>query len=90
MCRDFSGPLKLHEKGFGFADDVYLPPALIAWHSWQPGATISGRAVMQHNKKKNKGEWNAARIDFKASPRPTRPPTPAAPRSMRPRRRRPR
>ena len=63
VCREFSGPLQLHALGFGFADDVYLPPTLISQRGWQAGVTISGQALMQHNKKKNKAEWSAVRID---------------------------
>ncbi|GAB3638718.1 hypothetical protein GCM10027422_43080 [Hymenobacter arcticus] len=63
VCRPFSGALKVMEAGFGFADNVFLPAPLIAQHGWQAGEIISGRAVMQRNKKKNKEEWNAVQVD---------------------------
>ena len=62
VCRQFAGSLKLHEAGFGFADNVFLPAALVQQNNWQPGDTISGRAVMQRNKKKGKDEWNVVSI----------------------------
>lgn len=54
----------MHAKGFGFADNIFLPAQLINQHGWQEGETITGRAVLSHNKLKNKDEWSAARIDF--------------------------
>ena len=64
LCREFKGPLRMHAKGFGFADNIFLPAQLINQHGWQEGETITGRAVLSHNKLKNKDEWSAARIDF--------------------------
>ncbi|MCA8831934.1 DUF7017 domain-containing protein [Hymenobacter pini] len=62
LCRDFAGSIKILDAGFGFADNVFLPASLIARHGWQQGDTVSGRAVMQHNKKKGKDEWNVVRV----------------------------
>lgn len=64
VCREFKGPLRMHAKGFGFADNIFLPAQLINQRGWQEGETITGRAVLSHNKLKNKDEWSAARIDF--------------------------
>lgn len=68
LCRDFTGPIKILDAGFGFADNVFLPASLIARHGWQQGDTVSGRAVMQHNKKKGKDEWNVVRVKQPAAP----------------------
>jgi len=62
VCRNFSGPLQIHAAGFGFADNVFIPAALITQHGWQQGVTVNGRAVMQHNRKKNKDEWNIVSV----------------------------
>lgn len=62
ICRDFSGAIKILDAGFGFADNVFLPAALITQHSWQQGDTVSGRAVIHHNRKKGKDEWNVVRV----------------------------
>lgn len=63
VYRHFSGSLQVLNAGFGFADDVFLPAPLIAQHGWQPGDTVSGRAVLQHNKKRNKDGWNVTSVD---------------------------
>ena len=57
VFRSFSGPLQVSDAGFGFADDVFLPAALITQHGWQPGDIVSGWAVLQHNRRRNKDGW---------------------------------
>ncbi|MBO0360859.1 hypothetical protein J0X19_23065 [Hymenobacter sp. BT186] len=58
IYREFAGPLQLHAKGFGFVDNIFLPPHLITRQGWQDGEQISGRAVLSYNKHKEKEEWN--------------------------------
>ncbi len=62
VCRDFAGALMLHEAGFGFADDVFVPAALLQPHGWPAGTLVAGRAVLQYNKKKNKDDWAAVMV----------------------------
>ena len=63
VCRDFSGKLRLHEKGFGFADNIFLPAQLITQRGWVEGDEVSGRAVLSHNRLKGKDEWSAAKVN---------------------------
>jgi|GEM_PF-2584178 len=62
VYRDFTGKLRMHEKGFGFADNIFLPPQLILQRGWAEGDEVSGRAVLTHNKAKGKDEWSAVLI----------------------------
>lgn len=48
---NFSGVLKLNEKGFGFVDNIFVPPFLIDSHT--DGGEVSGIAVIKLNKVKN-------------------------------------
>jgi hypothetical protein len=63
VCRDFKGRLRMHEKGFGFADNIFLPPHLITQWGLVEGAEVSGRAVLTHNRAKSKEEWSVLKID---------------------------
>jgi hypothetical protein len=53
----------MHEKGFGFADNIFLPPHLITQWGLVEGAEVSGRAVLTHNRAKSKEEWSVLKID---------------------------
>lgn len=58
VCRDFAGVLSLHDAGFGFADNVFVPAVLLQPQGWPAGTMVAGRAVLQFNKK-NKEDWAA-------------------------------
>ena len=62
VCRDFAGALSLHDAGFGFADNVFVPATLLQPHGWPAGTLVAGRAVLQFNKKKGKDDWAAITI----------------------------
>ncbi|QKG59208.1 hypothetical protein GKZ68_21250 (plasmid) [Hymenobacter sp. BRD128] len=63
VCRSFKGPLRLHAKGFGFADNIFLPPHVITQWGLAEGNEVSGWAALTHNRVKSKDEWSAVRID---------------------------
>ena len=48
-AKDFSGKIRLHEKGFGFvkstSGDIFVRPALVAKHGVKDGDTIFLKAV---------------------------------------------
>ncbi len=53
-AKDFSGKIKLHEKGFGFVKcalgDIFISPTLITKHGIKDGETISGKATFNVEK----------------------------------------
>ena len=53
----------MHEKGFGFADNIFLPAQIITQRGWAEGNEVSSKAVLSHNKAKTKDEWIAVQID---------------------------
>ena len=63
VCRNFKGPLRLHTKGFGFADNIFLPPHVITQWGLVEGNEVSGRAALTHNRVKDKDEWSLTRLD---------------------------
>jgi hypothetical protein len=62
VCRDFTGALRLHDAGFGFADNVFVPAALLQPHGWPADTPVTGRAVLQFNKKKGRDDWAAVSV----------------------------
>jgi hypothetical protein len=63
VCRSFKGPLRLHAKGFGFADNIFLPPHIITQWGLVEGAEVKGLAALTHNRAKNKDEWNVIKVN---------------------------
>ncbi len=55
------GVLKVLEKGFGFVDDTFVPPALI--QEDMNGKSVSALRVFSFNRKKNKFGWKALKIE---------------------------
>ena len=49
--RNFSGTLRLNAKGFGFVDNIFVPPFLIGAHA--NGEEVAGIAVVKFDKVKN-------------------------------------
>lgn len=61
VFRTFRGPIKRADgKGFGFVGDVFIPPALLK--GVEQDSLISGSALVQFEKAKNKYGWRAFRI----------------------------
>jgi hypothetical protein len=58
--RDFEGIIKINENGkFGFVEDVFIEPAIIAKLNIQNQQKISGTALLSFNKKRNEWGWKA-------------------------------
>ena len=62
-AKEFSGEIKLHEKGFGFVKcffgDIFINPTLIQNHNVKNGDTISGKAI---SSRKKVNSWEAISI----------------------------
>lgn len=62
-AKDFSGKIKLHEKGFGFVKcffgDIFINPTLIQNHNVKNSDTISGKAILS---RKKANSWKAISI----------------------------
>lgn len=62
-AKEFSGKIKLHEKGFGFVKcslgDIFINPTLIQNHNVKNSDTISGKAIPSQKKKDT---WEAISI----------------------------
>ena len=63
VLKPFSGPLSIHPgNNFGFAEDVFLAPELIAAARLANGDLFSGRAVRSFNKRKQAWGWKAVDV----------------------------
>ena len=61
--RNFEGSLKvIPPQNFGFADDVFIEPKLIQDNNLADGQTLTGKAILSFNKKKNEWGWKAIEI----------------------------
>lgn len=58
----FSGTLAVSPKGFGFADDCFVPPALIQQAGLKDGDHVTGEARRTWNKRRGEWGWTAASI----------------------------
>ncbi len=62
--RDYEGTLKvISPQNFGFADDVFIEPKLIQDNNLKDGQTLTGKAILSFNKKKNEWGWKAIEIE---------------------------
>ncbi|MDX1651901.1 MAG: hypothetical protein R3277_05380 [Brumimicrobium sp.] len=62
--RDYEGTLKvISPQNFGFADDVFIEPKLIQDNNLTDGQTLTGKAILSFNKKKNEWGWKALEIE---------------------------
>ena len=59
LRKNFEGKLRLHYKGFGFVDNVFIPSFLIQHTSLQNGQQVKGTAVLSYDMKKKKYGWSA-------------------------------
>jgi len=61
--RDYEGTLKvIPPENFGFVDNCFVPPKLIAENKVQNGETVNGKAVLSFNKKKNEWGWKVITV----------------------------
>ncbi|UOQ76545.1 hypothetical protein MUN84_18705 [Hymenobacter sp. 5516J-16] len=61
VSRCATGSLRVLDGGFGFLEQIFVPPGLIRAHGWETGQTVSLQAVWNHDNKKNKSGWVAVR-----------------------------
>ena len=60
----FDGQLKvISPKNFGFINDIFVTPQLIQQKQLKDGQTVTGKAILSFNKKKNQWGWKV--IDIK-------------------------
>ena len=63
VCRRFQSSVRI-SNGMGFTDDgIFIPPDIVRAHNVQHDDVISGRAVINFNKKKRTWGWKALSID---------------------------
>lgn len=67
--REFAGALKRHPKGFGFADDVFIPPQLIDALAADV-TSITGVAIYKKKPKSDDYGWAAVIIQEQAQTEP--------------------
>ncbi len=56
-CKKVHGPINLNPKGFGFVDDVFVPPDIA--NRFSNGETVTLIAALKENKSKNELGWRA-------------------------------
>ena len=62
--RAYEGTLKvISPQNFGFADDVFIEPKLVQENNLTNGQTLTGKAILSFNKKKNEWGWKAIEIE---------------------------
>lgn len=62
LLRPFSGSVEISNY-IGFADNVFIDSSFIDSNNLEEGDEISGTAILNYNKKKNKWGWKAIKID---------------------------
>lgn len=63
VCRRFRTAARI-SNGMGFTDDgIFIPPDMVRAHKMQDGDFVTGRAVINFNKKKRVWGWKALAID---------------------------
>lgn len=67
----FAGALKLTERGFGFVNNIFVPPFLTGDHA--NGEEVSGLAVLKLDKVKNVNSFAAVTMNKHKVPRPDMP-----------------
>lgn len=61
VSRTATGALRVLDGGFGFLEQIFVPPVLVRTHGWEQGQTVTLQAVWNHDVKKNKSGWLAVR-----------------------------
>ena len=65
VCRSFRSTVRIR-NGMGFTDDgIFIPPDIVRSHNMQDDEFVSGRAVINFNKKKRSWGWKALAIDVR-------------------------
>jgi hypothetical protein len=63
VCRRFRSTVRI-SNGMGFTDDgIFIPPNIVRAHDMQEDVLVSGRAVINFDKKKSSWGWKALTID---------------------------
>ena len=63
VCRRFRATVRI-SNGMGFTDNgIFIPPDIVRSHDMQDDELVSGRAVINFNKKKRSWGWKALTID---------------------------
>lgn len=63
VCRRFRSAVRI-SNGMGFTDDgIFIPPDIVRCHDLQDDELVSGRAVINFNKRKSSWGWKAMTIE---------------------------
>ncbi|WP_417419518.1 DUF7017 domain-containing protein [Hoeflea sp.] len=63
VCRRFRTTVRI-SNGMGFTDDgIFIPPDIVRCHDLQDDELVSGRAVINFNKRKSSWGWKAMTIE---------------------------
>lgn len=63
VCRRFRSAVRI-SNGMGFTDDgIFIPPDIVRCHDLQDDELVSGRAVINFNKRKSSWGWKAITIE---------------------------
>lgn len=63
IFKPFSDDIR-EESGMGFTDDgIFIPPPLIRQNNINDGDVVTGKAVLNYNKKRSEWGWKAISID---------------------------
>ena len=63
VCRNFRASVRI-SNGMGFTDDgIFIPPDIVRAHDMQEDDIVSGKAVINYNKKKGTWGWKALSVD---------------------------
>ena len=61
--KDFEGTINIiSPQNFGFIEDIFVDPKIIEKNKLTDGQTVTGRAILSFNKKKNELGWKAIEI----------------------------
>jgi hypothetical protein len=62
--KDFEGTIKvISPQNFGFIEDIFIEPKVIAGKKLTDGQLVKGRAILSFNKKKSEWGWKAISIN---------------------------
>ena len=63
ILKTFKGDIR-EESGMGFTDDgIFIPPPLVKAHNIKDEDRVSGKAILNYNKKRAEWSWRAISID---------------------------
>ncbi|MEO1449081.1 MAG: tetratricopeptide repeat protein, partial [Bacteroidota bacterium] len=71
IVREFNGSLNLLQgRSFGFVNrDIFIPPHLVEAHTLIGGQKLAGLAVIEYDKKRERWNWKAVKLNDNSSPR---------------------